>query len=173
MDSGRYLPEWAIYCHLNFGTERATIRPNQQDATTVICQVYGQSESYIYTKRDKDLDHAYTEEKSAMWPWGTAEVETQLWYSNCGKCNKNFFVWFCRHTAIASIQLQNGTESYIVCVLLDSKQCLSRISRGWPSNGFAFAHSHKLPGINTRFALGYLSWTWSPETRGSGGWCRL
>jgi hypothetical protein len=66
MDSGRYLPEWAIYWHLNFGTERATIRPNQQDATTVICQVYGQSESYIYTKRDKDLDHAYTEEKSAM-----------------------------------------------------------------------------------------------------------
>jgi len=61
----------------------------------------------------------------------------------------------------------------VLCVLLlDYKQkCLSRISQGWSSNEFGtlavwipnqkkkdlFGHPHKLPGITTGFALGYLS----------------
>jgi len=49
------------------------------------------------------------------------------------------------------------TQTYVLCVLLDSRQCLSRISRGWSSKGFAFGHSHKLPGITTGVALGGTS----------------
>jgi len=41
-------------------------------------------------------------------------------------------------------------------VLLCSQTCQPRISRGWSSTGFAFGFSHKLPGITTRFAWGYL-----------------
>ena len=47
--------------------------------------------------------------------------------------------------------------SYVLCLLIDSNQCLPRISRGWSSNGFTFGHSHKLPGITTGFAFEYLS----------------
>jgi len=34
--SARYLPEWAIFCHANFGAQRAHIRSNQQDSTSFV-----------------------------------------------------------------------------------------------------------------------------------------
>jgi len=45
-----YLTELVIYFNLNFGTQRANIRTNQQDSTIFICQVRMASQNCIYAQ---------------------------------------------------------------------------------------------------------------------------
>jgi len=61
--SGQYLIELAIYCHLNFSTQRANIRPNQQDSTTFICQVRMASLNGIYTQNVTETWTTHTKKK--------------------------------------------------------------------------------------------------------------
>jgi len=53
--SARYLPEWAICCHSNFGAQRAHIQSNQQDSTTFICQVRMASQDRIYLQNTTEI----------------------------------------------------------------------------------------------------------------------
>ena len=69
MDSGRYLPEWAICCHLNFYTQWANIWPNQQDSATVICQVRMASQNSIYTQNATETWTTHHHQKHPLSWW--------------------------------------------------------------------------------------------------------
>jgi len=65
-------------------------------------------------------------------------------------------------------------EFYVLCGLLDSK--FVSLEYGWSSTDLQDGPQRicirslaQMPGMPTGYALGYLSWIWSPKTRGSGG----
>jgi len=73
--------------------------------------------------------------------------------------NDSFYTRISNFVQFQLIGRSQKSMTYVLFVLLDSKQWLPRISRGWSSNrlGFTFGHSHKLPGITNGFSLGYFS----------------
>jgi len=87
--SGWYLTELAIYYHLNFGTQRANIRINQQlDTPEVNPQV--KSETYIHTKHNLDC----LKDGSSVTP---KTKTTHLGSNTRINANENKQIWLCEH----------------------------------------------------------------------------
>ena len=87
--SRRYLTELVIYFHLNFGTQRANIRINQQlDTPEVNPQV--KSETYIHTKHNLDC----LKDGSSVTP---KTKTTHLGSNTRINANENKQIWLCEH----------------------------------------------------------------------------